>query len=74
MKALAALGPHLADCPALDDQFPPTLHVLAQRERPTLLRDLVALMPWLAALAERRQPALWAALFAAITETAQCWP
>jgi hypothetical protein len=74
VKALAALSPHLAACPALDDRFPPTLRVLAQHGRPTLLRDLVALMPWLAALAERRQPALWAALFAAITETAQCWP
>jgi hypothetical protein len=73
-EALAALVPHLAGCPVLDDQFPPTLRVLAQRGRPTLLRDLVALMPWLAALAERCQPALWAALFAAITETAQCWP
>jgi hypothetical protein len=74
VKALAALSPHLAACPALNDQFPPTLRVLAQRGRPTLLRDLVALMPWLAALAERCQPALWAALFAAIIETAQCWP
>jgi hypothetical protein len=73
-KALAALGPHLADCLVLDDQFPPTLRVLAQNGRPALLRDLVALMPWLTALAERRQPALWAALFAAIIETAQCWP
>jgi hypothetical protein len=73
-EALAALVPHLAGCPVLDDQFPPTLRVLAQHGRPALLRDLVALMPWLTALAERRQPALWAALFAAIIETAQCWP
>jgi hypothetical protein len=40
-----------------------------------LLGDLRALLPWLAALAERRQqPAVWAALATAITETGRCWP
>jgi len=53
-KALAALAPHLASYPTLDDQFAPTLRVLAQRGYPALLDDLRALRPWLAALAKRR--------------------
>ena len=73
--ALAALAPHLAATPALDEQFAPTLRMLAQGGRPALLADLWALQPWLAALAERRrQPTLLAALAMAITETGRCWP
>jgi hypothetical protein len=72
--ALAALAPHLAATPALDEQFVPTLRTLAQRGRPALLGDLRALQPWLAALAERRQPTMLAALAMAITETGRCWP
>jgi hypothetical protein len=75
VEALRALAPRLASCPTLDDQFAPTLRALAQRGRPALLGDLRALLPWLAALAERRQqPAVWAALATAITETGRCWP
>ncbi|MBO9391259.1 MAG: hypothetical protein J7482_21465 [Roseiflexus sp.] len=74
-KALAALAPHLASYPTLDDQFAPTLRVLAQRRRKELLSDLRALLPWLAALAERqRQPAVCADLATAIIEVGRCWP
>ncbi len=73
-KALTVLAPHLAATPALDDQFAPTLRILAQRGRPELLDDLRALQPWLAALAERRQPTMLAALATAINETGRCWP
>jgi hypothetical protein len=72
--ALAALAPRLASLPALDDQFAPTLRMLAQRGRPALLADLRALLPWLAVLAERRQPALFTELATAIIETGRCWP
>ena len=74
VKALQALAPHLAATPALDEQFAPTLRRLAQQGRPALLADLRALQPWLAALAERRQPTMLAALVTAITETGRCWP
>jgi len=74
-KALAALAPHLASYPTLDDQFAPTLRVLAQRRHPALRNDLWALRPWLAALAKRRSLlALCADLATAITETGRCWP
>ncbi|WP_232219038.1 hypothetical protein [Chloroflexus sp. Y-396-1] len=73
-RALAALAPHLAATPALDEQFAPTLRRLAQRGRPELLADLRTLLPWLAALAKRRQPTMLAALAIAISETGQCWP
>jgi len=40
-----------------------------------LLSDLRALLPWLAALAERqRQPAVCADLATAIIEVGRCWP
>ena len=74
-EALQALAPHLAATPALDDQFAPTLRILAQRGRPALLGDLRALQPWLAALAKRRrQSTMLAALATAISETGRCWP
>jgi hypothetical protein len=73
-RALAALAPHLAATPALDEQFAPTLRRLAQWGRPVLLADLRTLLPWLAALAERRQPTMLAALATAISETGRCWP
>ncbi|WP_296759886.1 hypothetical protein [Roseiflexus sp.] len=73
-EALAALAPHLAATPALDEQFAPTLRRLAQWGRPVLLADLRTLLPWLAALAERRQPTMLAALATAISETGRCWP
>ncbi len=73
-RALAALAPRLAATPATDNDFLPTLRVLARRGRPALLDDLAALAPWLATLAARRgQPAAPAALAEAIVEMGRCW-
>ena len=73
-NALFAIANCPTSCPTLDEQFAPTLRMLAQGGRPALLADLWALQPWLAALAERRQPTMLAALATAISETGRCWP
>ncbi|MGQ9827888.1 MAG: hypothetical protein ACUVSW_08490, partial [Roseiflexus sp.] len=73
-EALAALAPRLAECPALDKHFAPTLRDVARRGRPALLGAVNALLPWLAALAERhQQPDLLGRLATAVIETARCW-
>lgn len=53
-QALAALALRLPNRLPTMIRFAPMLRILARRGRLALLRDLAALAPWLAALAERR--------------------
>jgi hypothetical protein len=60
---------------AYDDLFPSNLRICAGRGRPSLLSDLTAVIPWIAAMAQRaHQPDVLSDLANAIIDTARCWP
>jgi hypothetical protein len=71
VEALQVLAPHLAAHRVTHMHCHTTVRTLAARGRPTYLRDLAALTPWLAALAS---PEELTEIAIAIRDVCRCWP